>query len=237
MSRAHSSAKDLCRVLGVFAKKPEPGCVKTRLASATSPTWAAQVALAFLWDTLDRVARVRARLVVAYAPADAEPFFADLARGRADLVAQDDGDLGQRMAAFFSAQLAAGAERVVLIGADSPTLPCEIVEGAFALLDSADVVLGPAHDGGYYLLGCARRLPAIFAGISWGTHSVLEQTIARLADPGWRVALLPPWYDVDSVNDWRMLRGHVAAQRRAGLDPGIPETEKLLHCFASEEPP
>ena len=167
------------------------------------------------------------RRVVAFAPDDAKADFTALVRGRFDLRPQGDGDLGIRMARFLTTEHAAGAEAVVLVGADSPTLPVDYVERAFAELERADVVLGPATDGGYYLLGCGRRVPPIFDGVRWGTSRVLADTMACLpAD--WRLALLPPWYDVDTPDDWRMLCGHVSALRRAGLDPGVPFTEKLL---------
>jgi glycosyltransferase A (GT-A) superfamily protein (DUF2064 family) len=109
-------------------------------------------------------------------------------------------------------------------------LPPAIVEQAFEELKTADVVLGPAMDGGYYLLGCARKLPPIFEGVAWGSPTVLADTLARLADRAWRVALLPPWYDVDTLDDWHLLRGHALALRRAGIDPGLPRTERLLSC-------
>ena len=122
---------------------------------------------------------------------------------------------------------------MVVLGTDSPTLPPAYVEQAFAALDNADVVLGPATDGGYYLVGCGGRVPPIFEGIAWGGPTVLAETIALLADPSWRLAVLPPWYDVDTADDWRMLCGHLAALRRAGLDPGVPHTERLCR----ENPP
>ena len=96
------------------------------------------------------------------------------------------------------------------------------MQQAFQELERADVVLGPATDGGYYLVGCGRRLPPIFEGVAWSSNRTLGDTIARLTDPAWRLAVLPPWYDVDTPDDWEMLRGHLAAIRRAGLDPGIP---------------
>ena len=118
---------------------------------------------------------------------------------------------------------------MVLVGTDSPTLPLVLIEQAFKDLERADVVLGPATDGGYYLVGC-RRLPPIFEGVAWSSSRTLADTVARLCDPGWRLALLPPWYDVDTADDWQMLRGHVAAMRRAGIDPGMPRTAALLHA-------
>ncbi len=214
------------RVLGLFAKWPRPAAVKTRLGGP--PGWGAAVARAFLLDALQRLSALAARRIVVYAPADAAPAFAEVAGGRFELAPQCDGDLGQRMRAFFEQQLATGAEAIVAVGTDSPTLPLEYVESAFRALESgeADVVLGPALDGGYYLIGCGPRLPPAFDGIAWGGATVLAETVARLG-PGWRLALLPPWYDVDEPRDWAMLRGHLAALRRAGLVPGVPHTEAL----------
>lgn len=215
-------------ILGIFAKQPRSGHAKTRLAAATTPEWAARVAAALLDDTLDRYAALPARRIVVFAPRDAEPLFARWAAARYELWPQADGDLGARLAAFFRTALDAGARRVVAIGADSPTLPVEYVQQAFVDLNRADTVLGPAFDGGYYLVGSGPRLPPIFDGISWSTPHVLGATIERLGAGPWQLALLPPWYDVDTPSDWLLLRGHVAALRRAGLDPGVPRTERLL---------
>ena len=117
----------------------------------------------------------------------------------------------RRMGLFVEGQLRLGAEAVVLVGTDSPTLPLAFIEQAFHELERADVVLGPATDGGYYLVGCALRLPPIFDGIAWSSSHVLAETVSRLTDPSWRLALLPPWYDVDTLDDWHLLRGHLAA--------------------------
>ena len=123
-----------------------------------------------------------------------------------------------------------------MVGAHSPTLPVACVEQAFDKLEHADVVLGPTSDGGYYLVGCGPRtssrqagsVPPLFEGIAWSTPRALSDTIAALADPRWRLALLPVWYDVDTPDDWTMLCGHVAALRRAAIDPGVPHTEELI---------
>jgi hypothetical protein len=213
------------RVLGLFAKWPAPGAVKTRLCAGRGPEWGARVARAFLLDTVERLAGVGDRRVLAFAPPAAGADFAALVQGRFALAAQADGDLGRRLARFAAEQIAAGAGSLVLVGADSPTLPVEYVERAFAELGRADVVLGQATDGGYYLIGFGRRVPPVFDGIAWGTSRTLADTVARLE--GWRLALLPPWYDVDTPDDWAMLCGHLAALRRAGADPGAPHTEAL----------
>ena len=147
------------------------------------------------------------------------------------------------MAVFVADQFQASAKAVVLVGTDSPTLPLRFVVQAFQELEKADVVIGPSTDGGYYLIGCTpltalsppggaegrvRELPPVFEGVTWSTSAVLSKTVAALQDSEYRLALLPPWYDVDTVDAWRMLQGHVAAQRRAGLDPDVPHTEQLL---------
>lgn len=217
-------------MLGLFAKEPRSGQVKTRFAADTSAEWAARVATAFLLDTLERLARIDAARVLAFSPATAEGYFADISKGRFRLTPQREGDLGQRMGAFFSGQFQAGATAVVLLGTDSPTLPLPYVVQAFQELDRADVVIGPSMDGGYYLIGLAQSMPGLFQHISWSTSLVLADTIAALQNQESRLALLPPWYDVDTVDDWRMLKGHVRAQRHAGLDPEIPHTERLLGC-------
>jgi rSAM/selenodomain-associated transferase 1 len=218
------------RVVGVFAKKPEAGCVKTRLAEAANASWAAQVAMAFLRDTLQRLKPISARRVLAYAPAEALAFFTEIAGDCFAFRPQATGDLGQRMHAFFTEEFEAGAKPVVLVGTDSPTLPPLFIEQAFQALQRADVVLGPATDGGYYLIGC-RGVPPVFDWIPWSTSQVLRETVARLTQRQLSLELLPPWYDVDTLDDWQMLKGHVAALRRAGLDPGVPHTERLFDSF------
>ncbi len=189
------------------------------------------MAIAFLRDLLERLASLPASRVVAFDPPGAGPHFAELAGDRFALAPQADGDLGRRLSTFITSQLDAGAEAVVVVGSDGPTVPLAYIEQAFAELRRADVVLGPAADGGYYLVGCGRRLPPIFDGVAWGGPTVLAESVARLSDPAWRLALLPPWYDVDTLDDWRMLCGHLTALRRAGIDPGVPHTEALCRNF------
>jgi rSAM/selenodomain-associated transferase 1 len=218
------------RILGLFAKRPRTGQVKTRLAAETSAAWAEKTAKAFLLDLVDKLADMGEERFLVFTPPEENEYFSRLAGSHYEIRAQSDGDLGNRLHCFFLDHMRTGLERVVVVGSDSPTLPRSFVEQAFVELETADVVVGPAMDGGYYLLGCARRLPPVFERISWGTARVLAETMARLANPGRKLAVLAPWYDVDTLEDWTMLRGHVAALRQAGTDPGIPRTERLLQC-------
>src|SRR4051794_39450934 len=114
-------ANTLDRVLGIFAKWPTPGQVKTRLGG--SPAWNAQVASAFLLDTRERLAQFPARRLIVFAPPEAHREFAEIAGNSFDLVPQSGADLGGRLTQFFTDQLATGARRVVVIGTDSPDLP------------------------------------------------------------------------------------------------------------------
>jgi rSAM/selenodomain-associated transferase 1 len=182
-------------------------------------------------DTLRRFAQLPVTRMVVYAPADAAEFFARLAEGRYELLPQAAGDLGDRQQRFFESARGLGFSRIVCVGADSPTLPIEYVERAFALLDSKDLVIGPALDGGYYLIGCESATLPAFDAIPWSTARVLEETLNRAK--GLRLGLLPPWYDVDTLDDWHLLRGHIKAMRAAGIDPGVPCVERLCEETAN----
>jgi rSAM/selenodomain-associated transferase 1 len=217
-------------VLGIFAKQPLPGAVKTRLAKDTSPEFAARVAEAFLLDTLGRLRRIEARRVVAFAPPESESYFREVTQGYFDLTPQAPGDLGDRMEDFFRQHLAQ-AVRVVLVGTDSPTLPIDYVVKAFESLRTADLVLGPANDGGYYLIGCRGNVhERIFRGVNWGGNQVLGQTVARVPQ-GYKLDLLPVWYDVDTLLDLDILKGHVSALRRADVVTELPCVDSLIGPF------
>jgi rSAM/selenodomain-associated transferase 1 len=216
------------KLLGVFAKQPIVGQVKTRLAHASTPEWARRIAQAILEDSLDRFSEVEACRAIVYAPTAGSDFFSQLARGRYESIPQRDGDLGKRLQHFFSDARPHGYSRILAIGADSPTLPIAYIEQAFRLLESHDVVLGPAFDGGYYLIGLGAKDIRVFDDIPWSTSRVLEKTVERVREVSARLALLPPWYDIDTLDDWAMLRGHVLAMRQAGVDPGAPRLERLI---------
>lgn len=217
-------------VLGIFGKQPEPGRVKTRLAATIGDAAAAALHEAMLFDTLRTWASEftlapGGRRVLSYSPAGAGPWFDARVPDCFALQPQAEGDLGARMQAFFAGEFDEGASRVVLIGSDSPTLDPTIVISAFLCLESRDVVLGPSTDGGYYLIGARESVPPLFDGVSWSSPLVLGQTIDRLKDTGLSLALLPPWYDVDTPESLMMLTGHLRALRRAGIDPGLPRIE------------
>jgi rSAM/selenodomain-associated transferase 1 len=220
------------RTLGIFAKQPITGQVKTRLAQSTSFEWAQRVAEAFLEDSLVRLRQVSVQRTIAYSPPTAQPHFSRWLSQGYELFPQGEGDLGQRLQWFFRHHRTRGFTHIVVVGSDSPTLPLAYLDEAFQSLDTHDCVIGPAFDGGYYLIGSRSEDFSMLDGIPWSTSAVLERTVQRLRAAGQRFALLPPWYDVDTVEDWAMLRGHVLAMRYAGIDPGVPCIERLI----SEQP-
>ena len=190
-------------LLIIFAKEPIPGQVKSRLAPTLRPEDAARLSEAFLRDCLEEMGRLPGlALAVAYSPAGARAFFQRLAPG-ALLFPQEGPDLGARMSRALDAGFAAGFDAVLLRGSDTPDLPGRVILEAREVLAAgqADVVLGPARDGGYYLIGCKGRAPRLFDDLSWSTAGVLEATLGLAARLGLAVHLLPGWQDIDTVAD------------------------------------
>lgn len=199
------------RTLGVFVKLPQPGAVKTRLVPALGAEAAAELSAALVDAVLaatEPEAGEYERLVF-YAPRDAaEAVRAWLPSGR--LRHQCEGDLGTRLGDAFARAFARGTARVVIVGSDLPALTRADVRAAFTALDEADVVLGPAHDGGYYLIGLREPRPELFRDVSWSTPAVLAETLDRAAAAGLSVAQLRPLRDLDTPDDvraeWPVLR-------------------------------
>ncbi|WP_291298111.1 TIGR04282 family arsenosugar biosynthesis glycosyltransferase [Elioraea sp.] len=187
-----------------MAKAPRAGLAKTRLIPALGAEGAAQLARAFLVDST-AAARSAATTYVIASPDAACDDLAALT-GLAALP-QGEGDLGARIVAGFDALFARGHAPVLLIGADTPTLPRGHIAAALALLAEAPdrAVFGPTEDGGYWLVGLSAPAPALFAGIAWSTPRVLDETLAAAARAGIAVALAPPWHDIDEPDDLAVL--------------------------------
>ena len=203
------------RAVVVLAKWPRAGRAKRRLAGDIGSARSTALARAFLADTLALVERSAPdRLVVAYAPPLARARFAGVAPD-ALLVAQPRGSFGTRLEHALAAGLAR-AQGALVIGTDTPTLPPRLIERGFAALADADCVIGPAEDGGYYLIGARRALPAaLFRRMPWSTADVLDETLRRARDAALRVAVLPRWYDIDDAAGVRRLARDRAGLRRA----------------------
>jgi len=220
--------------LGIFVKQPTAGRVKTRLARDIGAENAAALYEAFIKDVTQRFAATADQRSLCYAPAEATPYFEQLAGADYQLWQQPEGDLGARLHGFFAENLVAAQDLVVVIGSDSPTLPVEFIERSFELLNDAECVVGPAADGGYYLIGMRGRLLPIFAEIAWSGATVLDQTVSRIVDAGAALAMLPVWYDVDTAEDLRLLRGHVRALRHAQSPLNLDSVARILELLTDD---
>lgn len=200
----------------VFARLPELGRVKTRLAADIGDTRALEVYESMLQGTCRSIGESSPDFEIEFvwAPSpDANGALLRRAFGHHATAMQTGDTLGDRLSMAFSERFFFHrTEKIAAIGVDDPTLPRELIDHAFALLDSVEWVVGPATDGGYYLIGC-RALSfdcSVFDGIAWGTSSVLAATLERIGKLQATVALLPERFDIDTVAD---LERHLELQR------------------------
>ena len=190
----------------VFARQPELGKVKTRLAAGIGEARALAVYQELLAITREAINAAGVAATVWLAGIDGRDDYEAEWPGFT-CQAQPAGDLGQRMSTAFATAFAEGARRVIIVGTDCPELSELHLRQAFEQLQTHDVVLGPAEDGGYYLLGMRGQLhPALFANKAWSTSTVLADTLADARRLGLRVTLLPELSDIDHAADlaaWR----------------------------------
>ena len=191
----------------LFAKQPRPGAVKTRLQPPLSPRQAASVAAILIRLSLARAMRCwPGTCVLALAPLVPDDPLSLWAHGHdISLVAQGDGDLGERMARA----LAGAGGPAVIMGCDVPHCSEQILHQAHSRLAAGEYVLGPSFDGGYYLIGMPRSRPELLQGISWGTARVAAQTRARAAAGGLCLHELPTLRDIDEWSDVMALRSRL----------------------------
>ncbi len=183
------------RVIGIFAKQPVAGQVKTRLCPPLDFPSAADLYQVSLRETVTRVASRGEYQPVIFYSGD-RCWFAE-AFPAVRLQAQHGKDLGERMTNAFSVLFSEGVEQVLLIGSDTPDLPLDCLDQAFEGLSSRDVVFGPAEDGGYYLIGLSAHHPELFCDVSWSTPEVLQQSCELAEQLNLTVKLLKNWSDLD----------------------------------------
>lgn len=216
---AHRYGQPLARravrvALVMMARAPSDARGKTRL---TRELGGDHVGLkrALLLDTIDAVRQVQhADLFLAFEPPEAAGEIGSLTGGAAQLLAQRGDTLGERMHHAFASLFARGYSSVVMVGSDLPTLPPAYVVQAFTRLRDGSVVIGPAVDGGYYLIGLRAPSPALFTSIPWSTRDALSTTLAAAEREGLPVSLTPEWYDVDDRDDLRRLMNEPAGGER-----------------------
>ena len=175
--------------------------MKTRLAAKIGADAACDAYQKLVRIVLNRIDSIR-DVQLRYSPDDAESEMHSWLRRSWTLSPQGSGDLGERLTRAFAESFAEGVKRVVIIGSDCPWLSDGDIEEAWHALETHDLVLGPAHDGGYWLIGLREPKPELFNGISWSTRTVLEQTLEHARAGGLRFRLLRELRDVDTLGDW-----------------------------------
>jgi rSAM/selenodomain-associated transferase 1 len=207
----------------IFTRYPEPGKTKTRLIPALGPEGAADLHRQMTDHTLTWARQLKNNsaisLEVRYEGGD-ERLVRQWLGPDIPCCPQENGDLGERMAHAFQGAFSAGMARIIIVGTDVPGLTGNLTRTAFDALLENDVVLGPAKDGGYYLIGLRKPVPQLFAGIPWGSGEVLPKTLRIAADLNFRVFLLEPLADVDLPEDL-----------------GVWEQEKCLKCLECAKVP
>ena len=220
-------------VLVIFGKAPIPGQVKTRLCPPLTPDEAATLQGSLVLDVVER-ARASAKsaqydCVFACSPSHEHVFFKVLEDRQGLLLLDQVGeDLGARMHRTFQELFDRGYQQVVIVGTDVPTLPGSTFGAAFRSLKDHDLVLGPALDGGYYLIGLNQPAPNLFTEIPWSTDQVCALTRKKAEGLGLKTSLLPPYRDLDRLEDLQALIGEAKATPKAFS----PRTAGVLQTLA-----
>ncbi len=235
-SGSGSKADSFC-ALAVMVKAPRTGEVKTRLVPPLKPDEAAALNVCFLCDVTAVIAELcgsgEADGFAAYTPAGAEQAFDNLLPPGFRLLAQRGAHLGERLLHAAQDFFAGGYQSMCLINSDSPTLPVAVLQDAVKALRAPGdrIVLGPADDGGYYLIGLKQAHQRLFEDIAWSTPTVLGSTLERAREIGLECTMLPSWYDVDDADSLhRLCRELFAATPSTNVLRGYaaPHTREFL---------
>ena len=236
-----STPPDRLCAIAIMAKASVEGEVKTRLVPPLSLAEAAAFNSACLLDAAANLRAAAAQIPIApyaaYSPAGAEPFFADLLGPEIARLPPREPSLGPSLRHAARDLVAAGYGAVCLVNADSPTLPPGfLVTAARRLAEPGErIVLGPAADGGYYLIGFKRFYPRLFEEIDWSTGRVFRQTLERAAELGLDPVLLPEWYDVDDGESLARVARELLGEGPSEASPGSATAHLLRRLAASND--
>jgi uncharacterized protein len=198
-------SSDSDRVLVVMAKAPKPGAVKTRLTPSLSPEAVTDFYRCLLNDTL-ALARSLDNVEVAIMCPESDAIEltqlagAQLSNDEVKVLAQKGEGLAAGLTSVFS-QFTVGHQRAIAFNSDSPHLPRSVLEDAFEMLTTLDIVVGPTYDGGYYLVGAKASHPRLFASDGMGTSSALKRLLSHARALELSVGFAPPFYDIDVIDD------------------------------------
>jgi len=203
------------RAIIIMTKVPIAGTVKTRLHSILSPEECAELAAAFLQDTVGKAQTVHSKKIIAFSPSDKRDELEAVLPSEHFLIAQNGADLGERMFNAFQFAFERNLDAVVMIGTDSPTFPADYIEQAFDCLENADAVLGKTTDGGFYLIGFQCRLQKeIFENVEWSSARTFRQTKENITRLNLNLQEIPSWFDVDEPEDLHKLFAEFQTDKR-----------------------
>lgn len=202
-------ARDGDCTLVIMAKAPRPGAVKTRLTQSLPVDGVTDLYRCLLEDTLALALSLRTVAVAVMCPASDVEELTGIVQGAAHVVAQRGEGLAAGLHSVFENFTAAGRNRAVAFNSDSPHLPASVLESAFDALAKNDVVVGPTHDGGYYLVGAKEVHPTLFDRDSMGTETALDALLARTRELQLSVVFTDPFYDIDVAGDLTRLAGEL----------------------------
>ncbi|MBI4382538.1 MAG: TIGR04282 family arsenosugar biosynthesis glycosyltransferase [Nitrospinae bacterium] len=206
------------RAIVLFARDPAMGMVKTRLEKDLDRTTVFNLYTRFLDDSLEILREIPGadRFCGVYPSPHSGYFDRPASLHGISVFRQEGDDLGERMLNAFAMLFAEGYEKAVVIGSDSPSLPVRYIEMAFD--SDKDLTIGPSVDFGYYLIGMREKAADVFTGVPWGSANVLSATLERIKQTGATLEVLPPWYDIDRIEDLRFLKIHLDFLERGGMD-------------------
>ena len=185
----------------MFVKAPRPGWVKTRIAQTAGPARACAIYRELVATVLGRLQSLR-DVQLRFSPDDALDEIKPWLQPGWSAEGQGPGDLGERLERAFAAAFAGGAERVIIVGSDCPEVEARDIRRAWSELRAHDVVVGPAVDGGYWLIGLRAAQAELFRDVAWSSEQVLAQTLARAKSLRLRMQLLRILSDIDTEADW-----------------------------------
>ena len=205
-----SKAIECNRRVLLFVRYPEKGCVKTRLETHLSQDEIIDLYQCFVADILNTLQKSDYPVTICFLPCEREAEMKTWLGPTPAYAPQTGADLGERMVNAFAQAFAAETspvDQVILLGSDFPDLDSEIIHQAFESLSNKDMTLGPAVDGGYYLIGFNYHTfsKEVFKDISWGTGQVFKETMRKIEHAGLNVHLLPEWRDIDRFEDLELL--------------------------------
>jgi hypothetical protein len=220
-----------------MVKAPRSGFVKTRLIPTLTAEEASKAAACFAQDVVANALRAANDVIIAYTPAEGRAILEPLLPQNLLWVEQQGRDLGERLEQVVGYASRTGFDPLIILGADSPTLPASFIINASQALSSGDaeVTLGPTADGGYYLVGLRAACRNLFRDVAWSTSLAYQQTAHNAARQGLRLLELPEWYDVDAPPDLLRLRNELITNEEARLR--APATYRWLLAHAESVRP